>query len=1220
MSLWDAKFQHLVHYLVQHPEIDLLVSNLLPILQQQFRIPIQDRKTLYCCQLTLAGINHSQYLELKHKSTSNNLDIRYLLFVQLSISITHLEQEHLIRLFYVENHLGLLDVLCDCFISLLGYQSLTPYFKIFVESLNQKLDDSQRSLYLLESLIKRLLRGLSQRTQDLSRKQQIVDCYVCLLVFYKRLQNRHRMMKPLLFLKHVFGHLNQIGLWDRRLFDKMHDIYTNLGQELDTSMAIYCQLMALLYRPSEKEPLQVDETILLFGEWISHDPQGLAFLLPLLLQLSCSEDNWDLLSQLLSQIQNQKLQKWLLSNAITRSTEQDLRDTNHISHKLPNKQAVIKHRLWCLHQLRHLHPHTFISLFDEKGYEIRVKCAQIMALHALNKHKRSHDFDSCLEPTDLQSAFGYYFEQLSLFLSSPNNDREMESFALFGFYLVKHIVCTCPITSLQDHESLWKHLMNQILSWHLGIYNQRTQQLCQIVCSFVMGSCIRHYSKRGMTHQCHLPLLRQFLPLLYKFRTQSLAVRMQVFELCDYLLGRPIILSQINQYDKELLSIVYRLVQGEYLVSKAPLVVKLSHMRPFEPLDSLDNDKRVLELGKQLVESMYQYFLERMLDPDAVADVRDPILPPSVGESPVKRALFSDPPVDRTTTVLRSTVDPTPTTVLRQSLTNHNLDKTHSDILKTPPKDVKWQDTSMDHLLAKIDKEIQQQTPQFSPASSLTKLLDDDVGFSAVLEQGPEMVEYSILNKSLSSVPDHKSDQKEPKSSPETVNDFKPNLDQKMSDLSEFLQSIQASKDTSDHKQSPDTPNEYLTPAQSVDPDSVLKRDADHFKQQLDDIFKQELTQSTREQQLEALATSIIQEYPIERLASSVFQESSDVKPLLDQQSVAEHPIAVEFVVEHPLEQQSVDQPKVEQPLTPKREPNFEPPRSSTPIPRTDNLMHVGEIASDTWSNTSLEKAIFKDQSLHLSPKDNLKSPDGPPLQEPTQILEQGILDASKILENSNLQHQTLEPTITHIVQEERYSRFDLDDSRNFSFIVQQRHPMLSHTLLHPIQYVIRHLIFSKTKSTIDYQQIYSTGLLNGSHISLNGDNLIVQEPLHPVLKQVLQQDAHLLVDLCQDLTLLTPSRDKWLEMLSSVHRHLIPLSKQLFKLETKFPLSVAQAMVIVKDKIKLVQMMTHPLATKTGLKTLKSAASILEGDSVFLTFNTLLDWLKLTKDIMSET
>jgi hypothetical protein len=66
---------------------------------------------------------------------------------------------------------------------------------------------------------------------------------------------------------------------------------------------------------------------------------------------------------------------------------------------------------------------------------------------------------------------------------------------------------------------------------------------------------------------------------------------------------------------------------------------------------------------------------------------------------------------------------------------------------------------------------------------------------------------------------------------------------------------------------------------------------------------------------------------------------------------------------------------------------------------------------------------------------------------------------------------------------------------------------------------------------------------------------------------------------------------DTRLEGLISVHRHLLPISRSLYNLEKKIGVvDLGQTLVLIKDKVNINHLTTQPLATITGMKSVKSA------------------------------
>ncbi|KAI9333453.1 hypothetical protein BDR26DRAFT_868381 [Obelidium mucronatum] len=168
------------------------------------------------------------------------------------------------------------------------------------------------------------------------------------------------------------------------------------------------------------------------------------------------------------------------------------------------------------------------------------------------------------------------------------------------------------------------------------------------------------------------------------------------------------------------------------------------------------------------------------------------------------------------------------------------------------------------------------------------------------------------------------------------------------------------------------------------------------------------------------------------------------------------------------------------------------------------------------------------------------------------------------------------------------------------------------------LELVLRHLVFSfppkgggalDQSDFIDYYDLYSHGLVYGSLTNLaafpvagamgattnsNVSNVTeeeqpVSEALHPLLKSVFQLDMSLMVDLCGPKSMgklasqsLSASEKngskrlrKWLAGLTEVHRFLLSTSRAIFHVESQLgsELSLAQAMVVVKDQISIARM-----------------------------------------------
>jgi hypothetical protein len=159
------------------------------------------------------------------------------------------------------------------------------------------------------------------------------------------------------------------------------------------------------------------------------------------------------------------------------------------------------------------------------------------------------------------------------------------------------------------------------------------------------------------------------------------------------------------------------------------------------------------------------------------------------------------------------------------------------------------------------------------------------------------------------------------------------------------------------------------------------------------------------------------------------------------------------------------------------------------------------------------------------------------------------------------------------------------------------------------LQQVLRHLVFTKTnqKTSFSYADILAYSELNrGSFNSLTTLNTILgpsrkaptslefNEGLHFLLKKAFSLDSSLLVDWSKTMSLedapltqmehLTPEEARWVYCLSQLHEHWLPLSRILFRMEAdlKAPLSIAQALILIKDQIILAQS-TASQKTETG-------------------------------------
>jgi hypothetical protein len=168
--------------------------------------------------------------------------------------------------------------------------------------------------------------------------------------------------------------------------------------------------------------------------------------------------------------------------------------------------------------------------------------------------------------------------------------------------------------------------------------------------------------------------------------------------------------------------------------------------------------------------------------------------------------------------------------------------------------------------------------------------------------------------------------------------------------------------------------------------------------------------------------------------------------------------------------------------------------------------------------------------------------------------------------------------------------------------------PFMKKTIQLAIQALLRHLVFSIGAKSINYFDIYSEGLLCGRlhSVAHNREDIAefeINRGLHPILREVIALDHSLLIELLQDWELPSMSilQDdsvvlfEWIRGLDSLHRHLLPLSKSIVKLEenVKTTISVAQAMILVKDRISIVKLTIQGAFSSENLQRLHSNLSM---------------------------
>ncbi|KAJ3030699.1 UNVERIFIED_CONTAM: hypothetical protein HDU68_008088 [Siphonaria sp. JEL0065] len=189
------------------------------------------------------------------------------------------------------------------------------------------------------------------------------------------------------------------------------------------------------------------------------------------------------------------------------------------------------------------------------------------------------------------------------------------------------------------------------------------------------------------------------------------------------------------------------------------------------------------------------------------------------------------------------------------------------------------------------------------------------------------------------------------------------------------------------------------------------------------------------------------------------------------------------------------------------------------------------------------------------------------------------------------------------------------------------------------LELVLRHLVFAfppkggrEDSDKIDYYELYSDGLVYGSLMNLaafpiagnqvggkgfsntselEAEEAPISEALHPLLKSVFQLDMSLMVDLCGPMTMGTVASQstleleksaskrlhKWLAGLTEVHRFLLAASRAIFHVENQLAaqLTLAQAMVVVKDQISIARMTGGGMHQMDGTNVGGGSATFME-------------------------
>jgi hypothetical protein len=142
--------------------------------------------------------------------------------------------------------------------------------------------------------------------------------------------------------------------------------------------------------------------------------------------------------------------------------------------------------------------------------------------------------------------------------------------------------------------------------------------------------------------------------------------------------------------------------------------------------------------------------------------------------------------------------------------------------------------------------------------------------------------------------------------------------------------------------------------------------------------------------------------------------------------------------------------------------------------------------------------------------------------------------------------------------------------------------PFMKTRMAKAIHLVTKHLVFDHTQNPVDYFQLYRNGLICGrlANITCTAISQAQVKPLHPSLKEIFVLDNHILSELLKDFDL--PSVDPkdslqyqlfhWISGLESLHRHFLPLSKSIFKIQEKLKvgLRLEEVLVLVRDYISL--------------------------------------------------
>ena len=150
--------------------------------------------------------------------------------------------------------------------------------------------------------------------------------------------------------------------------------------------------------------------------------------------------------------------------------------------------------------------------------------------------------------------------------------------------------------------------------------------------------------------------------------------------------------------------------------------------------------------------------------------------------------------------------------------------------------------------------------------------------------------------------------------------------------------------------------------------------------------------------------------------------------------------------------------------------------------------------------------------------------------------------------------------------------------------------PLLRPALQKKFHNLMRHVIFKDPPISVNYLHLYANGLLSGplAHIpivnNLTDLDAFHGHSLHPILKQVFELDNTLLLELVSNWQppnfKMLPDNNQgraslFLEGLASMCRHLGPISQACSTMskELNEPITCAQAMILVRDKISIIKL-----------------------------------------------